>query len=216
MERLDNILYSQPSISVGSHLQIPPTVDQNDLKNQFHELLQSTTWFALGWQQFTQHLHCSRHQKQSRNYLKYTGWWGFSCDSEDKASACNAGDLGSIPGLGRSLGRRKWQPIPVFLPRESHGQRSLAGYSPRGPKELDMTEQLHFLYIQDDVDRLYANTMPLYIRGLEHLWILEWWPKGGGVVHEWFSLEHWGTVILEDELTEHLETPQGTILFLIL
>ena len=28
--------------------------------------------------------------------------------------------------------RRKWQPTPVFLPRESHGQRSLAGYSPRG------------------------------------------------------------------------------------
>ena len=75
-----------------------------------------------------------------------------------------------IPGLGRSPGRRKWQPIPVFLPGESHGQRSLAGYSPRGPKELDMTEQLHFLYIQDDVDRLYANTMPLYIRGICEFW----------------------------------------------
>ena len=36
----------------------------------------------------------------------------------------------------------EWQPIPVFLPGESHGQRSLAGYSPWGPKELDMTEQL--------------------------------------------------------------------------
>ena len=31
---------------------------------------------------------------------------------------------------------------PVFLPGESHGQRNLAGYSPRGYKELDMTEQL--------------------------------------------------------------------------
>ena len=30
--------------------------------------------------------------------------------------------------------RRKWQPTPVFLPRESHGQKSLAGYSPRGRK----------------------------------------------------------------------------------
>ena len=36
--------------------------------------------------------------------------------------------------------RRKWQPTPVFLPGESHGQRSLAGYSPWGHKELDMTE----------------------------------------------------------------------------
>ena len=49
----------------------------------------------------------------------------------------------------RSLGRedpleRKWQPTPVFLPGESHGPRSLVGYSPRGHKELDTTEQLHF------------------------------------------------------------------------
>ena len=36
--------------------------------------------------------------------------------------------------------RRKWQPTPVFLPGQSHGQRSLAGYSPWDCKELDMTE----------------------------------------------------------------------------
>ena len=39
--------------------------------------------------------------------------------------------------------RRKWQPTPVFLPGESHGQRSLAGYSPWGPRELDTTELLN-------------------------------------------------------------------------
>ena len=38
------------------------------------------------------------------------------------------------------LNRKAWQPTPVFLPGESHGQRSLAGYSPWGPKESDMTE----------------------------------------------------------------------------
>ena len=38
--------------------------------------------------------------------------------------------------------RRTWQPTPVFLPGESHGQRSLAGYSPWGHKESDTTEQL--------------------------------------------------------------------------
>ena len=38
--------------------------------------------------------------------------------------------------------RRKWQPTPVFLPRESHGQRSLGVYSPEGHKELDTTEDL--------------------------------------------------------------------------
>ena len=36
--------------------------------------------------------------------------------------------------------RRAWQATPVFLPSESHGQRSLAGYSPVGHKESDMTE----------------------------------------------------------------------------
>ena len=41
--------------------------------------------------------------------------------------------------------RRKWQPTPVFLPRESHGWRSLVGYSPQGHKESDTTEQLHSL-----------------------------------------------------------------------
>ena len=144
---------------------------------------------------------------------------GFPGDPKVKASACNDGDLGSIPGLGRSPGegndsplqysclenpmdggawwatvhrvaksrtrlnlaaaaagglprwlsskesacrrskcrtcrfdswvgkspwRRKWQPTPVFLPGESHGQRSLVGYSPQGRKESDTTERLHF------------------------------------------------------------------------
>ena len=38
--------------------------------------------------------------------------------------------------------RRKQQPTPLFLPRESHGQRSLAGYSPWGHKESDLTKWL--------------------------------------------------------------------------
>ena len=38
----------------------------------------------------------------------------------------------------------KWQPTPVFLPGKSHGRRSLVGYSPRGRKESDTTERLHF------------------------------------------------------------------------
>ena len=40
--------------------------------------------------------------------------------------------------LNTSL-RREWQPTPVFLPREFHGQRSLVGYSPWGHKESDTT-----------------------------------------------------------------------------
>ena len=39
---------------------------------------------------------------------------------------------------------RKWHPTPVLLPGESHGGRSLAGYSPSGRKDSDTTERLHF------------------------------------------------------------------------
>ena len=44
------------------------------------------------------------------------------------------------PWVGKIPWRRAWQPIPVFLPGESHGQRSLTGYSPCGCTELDRTE----------------------------------------------------------------------------
>ena len=64
----------------------------------------------------------------------------FPGGSDGKASAYNAGDLGSIPGLGRSPGEGNSNPPPVFLPGKSHGQRILAGYSPWGRKESDTTE----------------------------------------------------------------------------
>ena len=66
--------------------------------------------------------------------------------SDGKESACNAGDLGSIPGLKISW-RREWLPTPVFLPGESHGQRRLVGFSPWYGKESDTTEWLlHILW----------------------------------------------------------------------
>ena len=61
-----------------------------------------------------------------------------------KESACNVGDRGLIPGLGRFPWRRKWQPIPVFLLGESHGWRSLVGYSPWGSQRVGHTEQLMY------------------------------------------------------------------------
>ena len=48
----------------------------------------------------------------------------------------------SSPWVGKILWRREWQPTPVFLPGDLHGQRSLEGYNPWGYKELDMTERL--------------------------------------------------------------------------
>ena len=67
---------------------------------------------------------------------------GFPGGSDGKESACNAGDPGLIPGLGRSPWGRKWQPTLVLLPGESHGQGSLAGYNVWSHKESDRTEQL--------------------------------------------------------------------------
>ena len=65
-----------------------------------------------------------------------------------KNPPANAGDIsdgGSIPGLGKMPWRRAWQPIPVFLPGESRGQRSLVGYSPWGRKESDTTEATEYV-----------------------------------------------------------------------
>ena len=42
--------------------------------------------------------------------------------------------------------RSKWQPTPVLLPGKSHGQRSLAGYSPKGHKQSDETEHTATLW----------------------------------------------------------------------
>ena len=65
---------------------------------------------------------------------------GFQVALVVKNLPANAGDVGSIPGSGRSPWRRAWQPTLVFLPRESHGLRGLVGYSLKGGKELDVTE----------------------------------------------------------------------------
>ena len=67
-----------------------------------------------------------------------------------KEIACNAGDIGDAglnPWIRKILWRSKWQPTPVFLPRESHGQRSLAGCSPWGHKELDTNERLNTAHV---------------------------------------------------------------------
>ena len=62
----------------------------------------------------------------------------FPGGSEVKASVRNAGDLGSIPGLGRSPGEGDGN--LVFMPGESHERWILVGYSPWGHKESDITE----------------------------------------------------------------------------
>ena len=67
---------------------------------------------------------------------------GFPGGSDCKESTCNAGDLGSIPGLGRSPGGMHGNLLQYSCLENSHGQKSLVGYSSWGHKESDMTEQL--------------------------------------------------------------------------
>ena len=75
--------------------------------------------------------------------LAYGNWgeiWGFPGGLDGEESACNAGDLDSIPGLERSPGGGQGNPFQYSCLENPHGQRSLAGYSPWGHKESDTTE----------------------------------------------------------------------------
>ena len=65
--------------------------------------------------------------------------------------------------VGKILWRRAWQPTAVFLPGESHEQRSLMGYSPCGHKELDMTERLSTAHTAHKIYRQHLN-FQIYIK----------------------------------------------------
>ena len=68
---------------------------------------------------------------------------GFPDGTSGKESACQCRRhkrCGFNPWVRKIPWRKKWQPTPVFLPGESYGQRSLAGYSPWGRKQSEMTE----------------------------------------------------------------------------
>ena len=77
--------------------------------------------------------------KQDNSYYDYLDLFkfiflfvGFPGISEGKESACSVGDLGSIPGLGRSPGREHGNPLQYSCLENLHGQSSLVGYSPWG------------------------------------------------------------------------------------
>jgi len=75
-----------------------------------------------------------------RDRLPTPVFMGFPGGSDAKEPACYKGDLGSTPGLGRSPGGGHGNPLQYSCLENPHGQRSLAGYSPWGCKELDMAE----------------------------------------------------------------------------
>ena len=65
---------------------------------------------------------------------------GFPGASDGEESTHKAGDLGLIPGLGRTPGGGQGNPLQYSCLEKPHGQRRLVGYSPWGRKELDTTE----------------------------------------------------------------------------
>ena len=67
---------------------------------------------------------------------------GFAGGSDDKESACNAGDSGSIPGLGGSFGGGHGNPLQYSCLENPNGKQSPMDYSPWGHEESDRTEQL--------------------------------------------------------------------------
>ena len=72
--------------------------------------------------------------------LRVSGALGFPFGSNVKESVCNSGDLGSIPGLGKSRGGGHGNLLQYSCLENSHGQRNLAGYSVQDRKELDTAE----------------------------------------------------------------------------
>ena len=70
---------------------------------------------------------------------------GFSGVSDGKESAYRRPEFD--PWIGKIPWRRKWQPTSLFLPGKPHGWWRLAGYSPWGHQELDMTEWFHCLFL---------------------------------------------------------------------
>ena len=78
-----------------------------------------------------------------RLHLKLMAFiWGFPCGSAGKESACNAGDLDSIPGLGRSPGEGKIYPL------QYSGVENSMDHSPWCRKESDTTEQLSLSHLE--------------------------------------------------------------------
>ena len=74
------------------------------------------------------------------NWVNLSKKMGFPGGSEVKASVCHVGDLGSIPGLGRSPGVVHGNPFQYSYLKSTHGQRSLMGGTQLHYKDLDMTE----------------------------------------------------------------------------
>ena len=99
------------------------------------------TWVqSLGWE-----------DSLEKGQATHSSTIGLPCGSAGKESACNAGDMGSIPELRRSPGGGNGNPLQYSCLENPQGQSSLVGYSSQGHKELDTTERLSVSCIHEVV-----------------------------------------------------------------
>ena len=122
------------------YLYIGFTVRQSWVYLLFHHLLQMTCTDFKYCGLKLPHLECKDVAELSGWVLMYLGFPGSTSGKEPAGQCRRHKRCGFDPWVGEIPWRRTWQPPPVFLSRESNGQRSLAGYSPYGHKKLDMTE----------------------------------------------------------------------------
>ena len=94
--------------------------------------------FISGWSQTPQSLQKENCQHTSRAL----GFPGGTSGKEPSCQCRRYKRLGFNPWIGKIPWKRAWQPTPVFLPGESHGQRRLAGCGPQGRKEWTWLKQL--------------------------------------------------------------------------
>ena len=111
----------------------------------------------------TQQAEMGKQPKPASSCASWKNWMfsfmmkGFPGGSDSKESTCNLGDLGSLPGLGRSPGGGNGHPLHCSCLENPHGQRSLAGYSPWGCKELETIERIStYIYIYS-----FKNSFPV-------------------------------------------------------
>ena len=107
---------------------------------------------------------CVCYKEYLKNIVQLQYPLGFPGGSSGEESVCQnkSGRRRRFdPWVGKSPWRKKWQPTPVFFPEKSHGQRSLAAYSPWGHKELDTTEWLS-MHTYNDI-MLYPVTLLTFL-----------------------------------------------------
>ena len=131
----------------GANGKEPPLPMQENKRCRFSDWVRKSPW-RRSWQPIPVFFPGESHghkpgglQSMVSQRVEHNEWPSTGHSGKEPSSPCRRRKrCGFNPWVREIPWRRKWQPTPVFLPGESHGQRSPAGYSPWDRKELDTTE----------------------------------------------------------------------------